>query len=146
MIYKGKEIEDHCYVGKNQMIESLDENSMSITLENIESWKELIIKKTEELKFKGVDFKNVTIGIIGDGYHYNPNGADNEPYMNIYLVWQESETDEERERRIGLKKKWIDEDIECEKRREEAKKLVEQKEIERSVETLRNAGYQVTKS
>lgn len=143
MNYKGKEIEDHCYVGKSQVIESLDENSHDFTLDDIEAWKELIIKKTEELKSKGVDFKNVTIGIIGDGFHYNPNGADDEPYMNIYLQWQELETDEEREKRIERKKKWIDEDIESEKRREEAKKLAEQKEIERSIETLRKAGYNV---
>ena len=143
MIYKGKEIEDHCYVCKSQVIESLYENSQDFTLDDIEAWKELIIKKTEELKSKGVDFKNVTIGIIGDGFHYNPNGADDEPYMDIHLQWQELETDEDREKRIEQKKKWIDEDIESEKRREEAKKLAEQKEIERSIETLRKAGYKV---
>ena len=143
MIYKGKEIEDHCYVLKEQSLESLYGNSHDFTLEDIEDWKELIIKKTNELKSNGVDFKDVTIGIIGDGYHYNPNGADDEPHMDIYLEWQELETDEEREKRIELKKKWIDEDIEREKRREETKKLAEQKEIERSIERLRNAGYQV---
>lgn len=143
MIYKGKNIEDHCYVWKNRLIESLYDNSQRFTLDNIEAWKELIIKKTEELKYAGVDFKEVTIGIIGDGFHYNPNGADEEPYMNIYLEWQELETDEEREKRIERNKKRIDEDIECEKRKEEAKKLAEQKEIERSIETLRRAGYNV---
>jgi hypothetical protein len=63
--------------------------------------------------------------------------------MNIYLEWQELETDEEREKRIERNKKRIDEDIECEKRKEEARKLVEQIEIERSIETLRKAGYKV---
>ena len=143
MIYKGKEIEDHCYEWKNQVIENWYNNSQRFTLEEIEAWKELIIKKTEELKSKGVDFKDVTIGIIGDGFHYNPNGADDDPYMEIYLEWQELETDDEREKRIERKKKWIDEEIEREKRMEEAKKLAEQKEIERSIERLRNAGYQV---
>ena len=143
MIYKGRQIEDHSYVGKSQVIESLFENSQDFTLEDIEAWKEAIIKKTEELKSNGVDFKDVTIGIIGDGFHYNPNGADDEPYMDIYLQWRELETDEEREKRIERKKKWIDEDIEREKRREEAKKLAERKEIERSIETLRKAGYKV---
>jgi len=143
MIYKGKEIEDHCYVCKSQMIESLDENCQDFNLDDIEAWKELIIKKTDELKSKGVDFKDVTIGIIGDGFHYNPNGADDEPYMDIYLQWKELETDEDREKRIEQKKKWIDEDIEREKRKEESKKLAEQKEIERSIETLRKAGYKV---
>lgn len=143
MIYKGEEIEDREYVGKSQMIESLSENSQDFTLEDIEAWKELIIKKTEKLKSNGVDFKHVTIGIIGDGYHYNPNGADDEPYMNIYIQWLELETDEERDKRIEQMKKWIDEDIENEKRRGEVKKLAEQKEIERSIETLRKAGYQV---
>ncbi len=143
MIYKGKVIEDSECVGKSQVIESLSENCQDFTLEDIGAWKELIIKKTKELKSKGVDFKNVTIGIIGDGFHYNPNGADYEPYMNIHLQWQELETDEEREKRIERKKKSIDEDIECEKRKKEAKKLAEQREIERSIERLRNAGYQV---
>ena len=143
MEYKGKEIEDHDYVGKSQSLANLYGNSNDFTLEEIEAWKEAIIKKTEELKSKGVDFKDVTIGIIGDGFHYNPNGADDEPYMDIYLQWRELETDEEREKRIERKKKWIDEDIEREKRKEEAKKLAEQKEIERSIETLRKAGYQV---
>ena len=143
MEYKGKEIEDHWYVCKNQVIESLYGNSQNFTLDDIEAWKELIIKKTEELKSKGIDFKHVTIGIIGDGFHYNPNGADDESYMDICLVWYELETDEEREKRIERKKKLIDEDIEREKRKEEAKKLAEQKEIERSIETLRKAGYKV---
>ena len=143
MEYKGKEIEDHCYVGKSQVIESLSENSQDFTLEVIKAWEELIIKKKVELKSSGVDFKDATIGIIGDGFHYNPNGADDEPYMNVYLQWQELETDEEREKRIERTKKRIDEDIEYEKRKEEAKKLAEQKEIERSIERLRNAGYQV---
>ena len=125
------------------MIESLDDNCQDFTLDDIEAWKELIIKKTEELKSNGVDFKDVTIGIIGDGFHYNPNGADDEPYMDIHLQWQVLETDEEREKRIERKKKSIDEDIECEKRREEARKLAEQMEIERSIATLRRAGYNV---
>ena len=37
MEYKGKEIEDHCYVGKNQVIESLDDNCQDFTLDDI--WK-----------------------------------------------------------------------------------------------------------
>lgn len=143
MIYKGKEIEDREYVGKSQMLESLDGNSHDFTLEDIEKWKEHIIKKTEELTSKGVDFKDVTIGIIGDGFYYNPNGADDEPYMDIYVQWWELETDYEREKRIERKKKSIDEDIEHEKRKEEAKKLAEKEEIARSIETLRRAGYQV---
>lgn len=143
MIYKGKEIEDHWYMCKSQVIESMYGNSQDFTLDNIEAWKEAIIKKTEELKSKGVDFKDVTIGIMGDSFHYNPSGADDEPYMDIYLQWRELETDEEREKRIERKKKSIDEDIEHEKRMEEAKKLAEQEEIERSIEILRKAGYQV---
>lgn len=143
MIYKGKEIKDREYVGKSQEVASLYDNSQDFTLEDIEGWKELIIKKTEELKSKGIDFKDVTIGITGDGFHYNPNGADDEPYMNIYLQWLELETDEEREKRIGQKKKWIDEDIEREKRKEEAKKMAEKEEIERSIKILRRAGYNV---
>lgn len=143
MIYKGKEIEDRCYVGNSQMLESLDDNSHDFTLEDIEGWKEHIIKKTEELKSNGVDFKDVTIGIIGDGFHYNPNGADDEPHMVIYLQWKELETDEESEKRIERKKKSIDEGIEREKRKEEAKKLAEKEEIARSIETLRRAGYNV---
>lgn len=143
MEYKGKEIEDRCYVGNSQMLESLDDNSHDFTLEDIEGWKEHIIKKTEELKSNGVDFKDVTIGIIGDGFHYNPNGADDEPHMVIYLQWKELETDEESEKRIERKKKSIDEGIEREKRKEEAKKLAEKEEIARSIETLRRAGYNV---
>lgn len=143
MIYKGRVIEDRAYVGKSQSLASMYDNSQDFTLEDIEGWRELIIKKTEELKSKGIDFKDVTIGITGDGFHYNPNGADDDPYMDIYLQWQEMETDEEREKRIERKKKSIDEDIEREKRKEEAKKLAEKEEIERSIETLRRAGYNV---
>lgn len=143
MIYKGKVIEDREYVGKSQVIESLYGNSNDFTLGEIEGWKEAIVRKTEELESKGVDFKDVTIGIIADGFHYNPNGADDEPYMDIQLQWKELETDKEREKRIGRRKKSIDEEIGREKRKEEARKLVEQKEIERSIERLRKAGYNV---
>lgn len=143
MIYKGKEIDDHCYEWKNQVIENLSENSQDFTLEDIERWKEAVIKKTEELKSKGVDFKDVTIGIIGDGFHYNPNGADDEPYMDIHLQWQELETDEEREKRIERKKKWIDKDIECEKKRAEYEKQQKENELWKAIETIRRNGYNV---
>lgn len=143
MIYKGKEIEDHCYVGKSQVIESLSENSQDFTLEVIKAWEELIIKKKVELKSSGVDFKDVTIGIIGDGYHYNPNGADDEPYMNVYLQWQELETDEEREKRIERQKKRIDQDIEDEKKRAEYEKQQKENELWKAIETIRRNGYQV---
>ena len=143
MIYKGRVIEDREYVGKSQSLANLYGNIQDFTIEDIEGWKEAIVKKTEELKSKGVDFKDVTIGIIGDGFHYNPDGADTEPYMDIYIQWQELETDYEREKRIEREKKSIDEDIELEKRREEVKKLAEQQEIERSIKTLRRAGYKV---
>lgn len=143
MIYKCRVIEDREYVDKSQLLANMYSNSQDFTLDDIEGWKEHIIKKTEELKSKGVDFKDVTIGIIGDGFQYNPDGADTEPYMDIYIQWQELETDYEREKRIEREKKLIDEDIEREKRMEEAKKLAEKVEIERSIETLRRAGYQV---
>lgn len=143
MIYKGEEIKDRKYVGKSQSLASLYDNNQDFTLEDIEGWRELIIKKTEELKSKGIDFKDVTIGITSDGFHYNPNGADDDPYMNIYLQWQEMETDKEREKRIEYEKKSIDEYIERKKREEEAKKLAEKEEIARSIETLRRAGYNV---
>lgn len=143
MIYKGEEIKDRKYVGKSQSLASLYDNNQDFTLEDIEGWRELIIKKTEELKSKGIDFKDVTIGITGDGFHYNPNVADDEPYMNIYLQWQELETDEEREKRIERKKKSIDETIEREKRKEEAKKKAEKEEIARSIKILHRAGYNV---
>lgn len=143
MIYKGKEIEDHCYECKNQVIESLSENIQNFTLEVIKGWEELIIKKTEELKSKGVDFKDVTIDIIGDGFHYNPNGADDEPYMDIYLQWKELETDYEREKRIEKKKKSIDDEIEDEKKRAEYEKQQKENELWRAIETISRNGYQV---
>lgn len=143
MIYKGKEIADHIYVCKEEMISELCENSQDFTLDDIEAWKELIIKKTEELKSKGIDFKNVTIGIIGDGFHYNPNGADDEPYMNIHLQWQELETDEEREKRIEKAKKKIDADLKYEIEREMWKKRLEEREVQEAIDRVQRAGYKV---
>lgn len=143
MIYKGKEIEDHCYEWKNQVIENWYNNSQRFTIEEIEAWKELIIKKTEELKSKGVDFKDVTIGIIGDGFHYNPNGADDEPYIEIYLEWQELETDDEREKRIEKAKKKIDSDLKYEIEREMWKKCLEEREVQEAIDRVQRAGYKV---
>ena len=143
MIYKGKEIEDHRYEWKNQVIESLYGNSQRFTLDEIEVWKEFIIKKTEELKSNGVDFKDVTIGIIGDGFHYNPNGADDEPYMEIYLEWQELETDDEREKRIEKAKKKIDSDLKYEIEREMWKKCLEEREVQEAIDRVQRAGYKV---
>ena len=143
MEYKGKEIEDHDYVGKSQSLANLYGNSNDFTLEEIEAWKEAIIKKTEELKSKGVDFKDVTIGIIGDGFHYNPNGADDEPYMEIYLEWQELETDDEREKRIEKAKKKIDSDLKYEIEREMWKKCLEEREVQEAIDRVQRAGYKV---
>ena len=143
MIYKGKVIEDREYVGKSQMLESLYGNSQNFTLDDIEAWKELIIKKTEELKSKGVDFKDVKLNIVGDGFHYNPNGADDEPYMNISIQWKEMETDEEREIRIERKKRWIDQEIEDEKERAEYEKQQKENELWKAIETIERHGYNV---
>lgn len=93
MFYKGKEIADRIYVYKEEMISELYDNNHEFDLDDIEAWKEAIIKKTEELKSKGVDFKDVKLNIVGDGFHYNPNGADDEPYIDIHLQWQELETE-----------------------------------------------------
>ncbi len=133
MFYKGKEIEDHCYVGKSQVIESLFENSQDFTLDDIEVWKETIIKKTEELKSSGVDFKNVKINIVGDRYRY----------IQISIKWDEMETDEEREKRIEKAKKKIDSDLKYEIEREMWKKRMEEREVQEAIDRVQRAGYKV---
>lgn len=143
MIYKGRVIEDREYVGKSQSLASLYDNSQDFTLADIDGWKEAIVKKTEELKSKGVDFKDVKLNIVGDGFHDNPNGADDEPYMNIHLQWQELETDEEREKRIEKAKKKIDSDLKYEIEREMWKKRMEEREVQEAIDRVQRAGYKV---
>ena len=143
MFYKGKEIAGHIYVCKEEMISELYHNSQEFDLDDIEGWKEAIIKKTEELKSKGVDFKDVKLNIVGDAFHYNPNGADDEPYMNISIQWKEMETDEEREIRIERKKRWIDQEIEDEKERAEYEKQQKENELWKAIETIKRHGYNV---
>jgi hypothetical protein len=143
MIYKGKEIADRIYLSKEEMISELYENSQEFDLDDIEAWKEAIIKKTEELKSKGVGFKDVKLNIVGDGFHYNPYGADDEPYMNIHLQWQEWETDEVREKRIEKAKKKIDADLKYEIEREMWKKRLEEREVQEAIDRVQRAGYKV---
>lgn len=131
MFYKGKEIEDHCYVSKSEMISGLHGDDQNFGLDEIEAWKELIIKKTEELKSSGVDFKNVKINIVGDCYRY----------IQISIKWDEMETDEEREIRINKHKARIDEQIVDEQRKREGIEEEKNLELERALEVIKRHGY-----
>ena len=144
MLYRGKEIADRCYVEREQTLSYCYPNSQEFDLDEIEAWKEAINDKTEELKGEGVDFQHVRLRIIGDGYHYNLNGADDDEYMKISLVWIELETDEEMEKRIENRKRLIDMEIAEEKEREEVEKIKKENEIWKAIETLRSNGYNVS--
>lgn len=111
MEYKGKHIEDKCYKFKYNKIEEHDCNSMEFTAEDLDRWKENLAAKEKELAEAGIDFKDVRLSIIADGFHYNPNGADDDAYMEIQLQWKEAETEEEKLHRIEKSKRKIDEEI-----------------------------------
>ena len=143
MLYRGKEIADRCYVEREQTLSYCYPNSQEFDLDEIEAWKEAINDKTEELKAKGVDFKDVKLNIVGDGFHYNPNGADDEPYIDIQLLWCELESDEEREKRIERMKKEIDQEIAEGEEREELAKIKKENELWKAIETVKRNGYKV---
>ena len=144
MIYKGKQIDDRIYVSREEKLSELCSNCEEFDVSEIDRWMKAVIQKSKELKQKGVAFKDVQLQISADGWHYNPNGADDESYMNISITWMEMETDTERESRIEKKKKWIDQEIETEKRAAEAKDAAQKREIENAIRTLENSGYKVT--
>lgn len=143
MIYKGKQIEDRIYVSREENLSELCSNCEEFDISEIDRWKKAVEYKTEELRRKGVAFKDVQLQISADGYHYNPNGADDESYMNINITWMEMETDQERESRIEKEKKWIDQQIETEKRAAEAKDIAQKREIENAIKILERNGYKV---
>lgn len=143
MEYKGKHIEDKCYKFKYNKIEEHDCNSMEFTAEDLDRWKEILAAKEKELTEAGADFKNVRLLIQGDGFHYNPNGADDDAYMEIHLQWKEAETEEEKLHRIEKSKRKIDEEIATE---EAHKKYLEEKkqmEMDKAIRLLRANGYNV---
>ncbi len=143
MEYKGRNIEDKCYKFKYEQIEEHDCNSMEFTAEDLDRWKEILVAKEKELTEAGIDFKNVRLSIIADGFHYNPNSADDEEYMKIKLQWQEAETEEEKLHRIEKSKRKIDEEIATE---EATKKYLEEKkqrELDRAIGLLRANRYNV---
>ena len=63
--------------------------------------------------------------------------------MNINITWMEMETDTERESRIEKRKKWIDQQVETEKREAESKEMARKREIENAIRTLERNGYKV---
>ena len=143
MIYKGKQIDDRIYVSREENLSELCSNCEKFDVSEIDRWMKAVIQKSKELKQKGVAFKDVQLRISADGWHYNPNGADDESYMNIGITWMEMETDTERESRIEKKKRWIDQEIEIEKREAEAKDFAHKLEIEKAIRTLERNGYKV---
>ena len=144
MIYKGKIIEDNHYNGMSQVIKPFEDgNYTTLDWDDLEELQKAIVKKKLELANAGKTFKDIMVEFWAVDHEYNPNGADTYAEGNISVVWMELETPEQKEERIARQKQYIDKTIEEEKRKEEAKKLAEQKEIERSIETLRKAGYKV---
>ena len=144
MNYKGHEIEDNHYNGMSQVIKPFENgNYTTLDWDELEELQQAIVKKKLELANAGKTFKDIMIEFWAVDDEYNPNGADTYAEGNISVVWMELETPEQKEERIARQKLYIDKTIEEEKRKEEANKLAEQKEIERSIETLRKAGYKV---
>ena len=144
MIYKGKIIEDNHYNGMSQVIKPFEDgNYTTLDWDDLEELQQAIVKKKLELANAGKTFKDIMVEFWAVDDEYNPNGDDADAEGNISVVWMELETPEQKEERIARQKLYIDKTIEEEKRKEEAKKLAEQKEIERSIETLRKAGYKV---
>ena len=143
MEYKGRQIEDKCYKFKYEQIEEYDCNSMEFTAEDLNRWKKILAAKEKELTETSTDFRDVRLSIIADGFHYNPNGVDDEEYMKIKLQWQEAETEEEKLHRIEKSKRKIDEDIAAEEATKKYLKEKKQKELDRAIGLLRANGYNV---
>lgn len=143
MEYKGRQIEDHCYVVKSIQIKCYDENEVNFTIEDLEKWKKAVEDKTAELKGKGVDFKDVCLNIYSDGYHCNDNGPDDDPFMEISVSWLEMETEEQREKRIEKAKKKIDSDLKYEIENEMWRKRMEEREVQEAIDRVQRAGYKV---
>ena len=144
MNYKGHEIEDNHYNGMSQVIKPFENgNYTTLDWDELEELQQAIVKKKLELANAGKTFKDIMVEFWAVDDEYNPNGDDADAEGNISVVWMELETPEQKEERIARQKLYIDKTIEEEKRKEEANKLAEQKEIERSIETLRKAGYKV---
>lgn len=143
MEYKGRQIEDTCYKFKYDKIEEHGCNSMEFTVEDLDRWKEVLTAKEKELTEACADFKDVRLSIAADGFHYNPNGADDEEYMEIHLQWKEIETEEEKLHRIVKSKQKIDEEIATEEANKKYLEEKKQRELNRAIGLLRANGYNV---
>ncbi len=143
MEYKGYTIEDVSWVNQSESIRQDDDNSIELTREELRKYIFLIDEKDKELTSLEIEHTIPTIEFYGQGYEYNPNGADQEPESYISLNWKRRETSEEAFKRIEKRKKEIEKEIKNNIAKENARKQAEKIEADRMIRHLRSLGYEV---
>ena len=143
MEYKGHTIEDKCYGYKYSKLECYDYNSVEFKTDDLIRWQKALEAKEKELIASSEDFKDVQLVISANGDQYNPNGADEEPYMNINIQWQVAETELQKQHRIEKAKQRIDDEIAKEEAVKHQLEDKKQQEIDKAIRLLKSNGYNV---
>lgn len=149
MNYRGYKIDDRTKVWKSARLSkhcSDGLNTISLTSEDLKELLERVEKKEKELEGIGIPHDDICVTVVmtGDSKQYNPNGADWEASFETELSWSELETKEEAEKRIEKTKRRIDEGIEIERQKREAKEKREKKALEQALKLVKESGFKVS--
>lgn len=146
MIYKGYEIADHEYVQNEELLAEFDTNTVSVPLDKLREWINLAKKKFREYRDEHISIPIRAMGIKfhGDGYHNDPDGKDDEPFMNVYLSWYEPESYSEREQRIASEKNRIDNFIAAQASSRQAVRQKKDSELQNAIKIIEEAGGKIS--
>lgn len=149
MNYRGYKIDDRTKVWKSARLSkhcSDGLNTISLTSEDLKELLERVEKKEKELEGIGIPHDDICVTVVmtGDSKQYNPNGADWEASFETELSWSELESKEEAEKRIEKTKHRIDEGIEIERQKREAKEKREKKALEQALKLVKESGFKVS--
>jgi len=146
MEYKGNVIPDVVFNNIRRNLFHLENNPTYMSISFLDELRERVKvyeKEFQEKLYRREDScKNFAIEFDSCEPYYNDDYPEQNTsgWMDINVVWDEMESDEEREWRIETEKKKIDLKIEREKRIEEKKEM---DKIEESIEFLTSMGYTV---
>lgn len=144
--YKGHQILKKAYVPVQELYCKLGSNYFELEDYDLEQMLEDLNKKAEELKLKGIDFKNLKYYFCANEDHSDDDYSPYDAECEVFIQYQVLEDDEQSKERIQEQKAWIDKKIEDQRHQEEAQELVDRYAVEQAMKLLNEKGYSVTKN
>lgn len=144
--YKGHKILKKAYVPVQEPYWKFGSNYFELEDYQLEQMLEDLNKKAEELKLKGIDFKNLKYYFCANEDHSDDDYCPYDAECEVFIQYSVLEDDNESKERIEKQKAWIDKKIEDKERQEAAQELVDKYAVEQAMKLLNEKGYSVTKN